>query len=623
MNILVSCMGYDAGKSGISSYMRNVAKHLKDCGHKITMLVEADAADDFSDFEKIIVPQRFSKSAAGFIYHIAALPFIASPKKYDSVLVLAGNRRFCVFNKIPALGVVHDLSQYRVGGKYDAPRMFYLTKIQPFMGRRFSRIAAISKSTRDDIVKYWKVAPEKIELNYNGRNPLAQPDNSVFEEFKLGKYILYVSRIEHPGKNHVRLIDAYEKLPKALRGEYKLVFVGQDWSGAEVVKARAANSPDAENIIFGGFLSAEKMAALYERASVFVMPSLSEGFGLPLIEAMSVNVPCACSETSSLGEIGEDAALLFDPESADEIKVAIERILTDKNLAEELSQKGKIRSGLFDWKKHAQTLLALAQSLYDRHAKLDIVDISFENRRVADMLEILKKDLDGGDGKTVAFINTHYLNTAYENPEQLRRLQKFDYVLPDGSGVSLACKIMGYPYRDNLNGTDLMLNLCELSEKHGYKLFYFGGREGVAERAVANLKKRFPQMKVAGIRNGYFSKNEEDGIIKQINESNADMLFVGFGAPLQEKWILENRPKLKAKLVFAIGGVVDVYSGDLSRNPILRKLGLEWLGRLVQDPVRLFPRYVIGNPLFVWRVIKYKFAKRKRRSSGLEDRPPR
>ena len=101
------------------------------------------------------------------------------------------------------------------------------------------------------------------------------------------------------------------------------------------------------------------------------------------------------------------------------------------------------------------------------------------------------------------------------------------------------------------------------------------------------------------------------------------MLFVGFGAPLQEKWILENRPKLKAKLVFAIGGVVDVYSGDLSRNPILRKLGLEWLGRLVQDPVRLFPRYVIGNPLFVWRVIKYKFAKRKRRSSGLGDRPPR
>ena len=196
------------------------------------------------------------------------------------------------------------------------------------------------------------------------------------------------------------------------------------------------------------------------------------------------------------------------------------------------------------------------------------------------------------------------MNCAYEDFSQRERLRQFDYVLPDGSGVSLACKILGYKYRDNLNGTDLLPNLCEVACKKNLTMFFLGGKEGVALRASENLKKMYPNLKIVGTQNGYF--DNVDAVIEKINEAKPDFLFVGFGAIIQEKWVIENIDKLHCNVVLAVGGLCDVYSGDLKRNPILRKLGLEWFGRLLQEPYRLFGRYVIGNPLFVLRVVGYK-----------------
>ena len=592
--------------------MRNVAKYLRNCGHDITMLVERDAAAEFGEFPKIVVPHILSKSAIGFLFHMFVLPMIAKVSKYDIALILAGNRRFLAYGRLPDIGVVHDLSQYRVGEKYDFVRMFYLTKIQPYLGRRLTKIVAISKSTKADIEKYWKVKPDKVVLNYNGMNRLTEPDNSVLEKFGLRKYVLYVARLEHPGKNHVRLIEAYEKLPEAIRRDCKLVLTGPDWSGSDVIKARAKESPCRNDIVFTGFTTFGEMSALYRYAAMFVMPSLSEGFGLPILEAMSVGTPCVCSNTSALAEIAADAALTCNPESAGEISAAMEKIFDDDQLRCSLIEKGYRRCSEFDWEKHTKKLVEICRSVYEDYARLEIFSVPFQNRRIGEVVDMLDADIDAGRRKKIAFLNTHYLNTAYKDKTQVERLKKFDYVFPDGSGVSLACKILGYPYRDNLNGTDMLLHLCVLSEKKGRKMYFFGGKDGVADKAVFNLKKRFPYVKIAGARSGFFTKEQEPEIIAHINALKPDMLFVGFGAPLQEKWVLENFDKLNCPLVFAIGGVVDVYSGNLSRNPVLRNLGLEWLGRLMQEPVRLFGRYVIGNPLFVLRVIKQRLTRSRK-----------
>ncbi len=607
MKLLVSCLGYDSGKSGISAYMRNVVACLKECDADITLVVESGDEGDFEGFKKITAPAKFSKSAKGWLWHIFALPFYA--RKFDCLLVLAGNRRFAVFGRAPKVGVIHDLSQYRVKGKYDPLRMFYLSKVQPLLGRGFSAMAAISGSTKEDIEKYWRVAPEKITLNYNGLSKLCEPDGGVLTRLKLQKYIYYVSRIEHPGKNHAGLIKAYEALPQSLRDEYKLVFTGSNWNGADTVREMAKNSPCAGNIVFTGFVTDAELSALYKNASLFVFPSFSEGFGLGLVEAMAAGVPCACSKDSALGEIGADAALKFDPYSADEIRACMEKILTDEALAAELVKKGEARAKDFDWGKHARTLMDICRKECAKYDKLKIFDIPFDNARMPDIVKRLEERARG-DGKTsVAFINTHYLNTAYEHPDQIERLKKFDFVLPDGSGVSTACRILRCPYRDNLNGTDLLPQLCELSKREGFTMYFLGGKPTVAQRAADNLLKSWSGLKILGTHDGYFQDKQK--IIDEINALKPDFLFVGFGVILQEKWVLENIGALNCKVVLAVGGLCDVYSGDLFRvHPKLRELGLEWLGRLWQDPVRLFGRYVIGNPLFVLRVFKYKFTRR-------------
>ncbi|MBE6411390.1 MAG: WecB/TagA/CpsF family glycosyltransferase [Opitutales bacterium] len=602
MKLLVSCLGYDSGKSGLSSYMRSVLKELRNFEDDITLVVEYDAVADFQEFKQVRVPKIFSKSFANYLWSIFVLPFIA--RKYDCVLVLAGNRRFVPFGKTAKVGVIHDLSQYRVSDKYCALRMFQLFKIQPILGRTFDEIVAISNSTKSDIAKYWKLDKNKIELNYNGVSARCEPDNNILKKLGLDKYVLYVSRIEHPAKNHANLISAFEKLPEQIRKNHKLVFVGADWNGADVIRKMAKESPDSDKIIFSGFVSNAELSALYKNARAFIFPSFAEGFGLGLAEAMLCDLPCACSNVSALAEVGGDASIQFNPHSVDEICSALTTLLSDEIQVARLIEKGRERVKLFSWEKHSEKLSALCRKQYAKCSSLKIFGVPFYNGRMNDIANILAEKAEKKSKTSVAFINTHYLNCAYENFSQRERLRQFDYVLPDGSGVSLACKILGYNYRDNLNGTDLLPYLCEVASKKNLSMYFLGGKEGVAFRASENLKKLYPNLKIAGTHNGYF--DDDNVVVKEINDANVDFLFVGFGAIIQEKWVLENIDKLQCGVVLAVGGLCDVYSGDLKRNPIFRKLGLEWFGRLLQEPCRLFVRYVIGNPLFVLRVIKYR-----------------
>ena len=603
MKILVSCLGYDSGKSGISVYMRNVVKWLESPRNDITLVVESDASKDFGNAKKIVVPRFFSKSLMGYLWHIFALPLIA--KNYDCLLVLAGNRRFCPFGIFPKVGVVHDLSQYHVRSKYGALRMFQLMKIQPVLGKTFDAIAAISLSTKEDISMYWGVPPEQIELNYNGISPATEPDYKILGKLGLDKYILYVSRIEHPAKNHVGLIKAFESLPSEIGKDYKLVFVGQDWNGAETVRRTARDSSRGGNIVFTGFVSDGELSALYQKASLFVFPSLAEGFGLGLVEAMSRGIPCACSNVAALAEVGGDAVLQFNPRDTGEMAAAVSSILQNRDLSRKLSLLGIERAKMFSWRAHAEKLLELCRKVSSANDSVKIFGIPFFNGRMNDVVEMLAKRAERKLKTSVAFVNTHYLNCAYENAEQRARLRKFNFVFPDGVGVKWACRILDEHYRDNLNGTDMLPNLCRIACRKNLSLFFLGGREGVAARAAENLKSMFQGLNVVGTESGYFDDTEKT--ITLINERKPDFLFVGLGAGLQEKWVVENIDRLDCAVAFAIGGVCDVYSGDLKRNPVLRRLGLEWFGRLLQEPVRLFGRYVAGNPLFCIRVFAYKF----------------
>jgi len=204
----------------------------------------------------------------------------------------------------------------------------------------------------------------------------------------------------------------------------------------------------------------------------------------------------------------------------------------------------------------------------------------------------------------VAFVNPDCLNIAYQNDKYRQVLSHLaTRVLPDGIGINLGCRLLGVSLMANVNGTDLFPRLCEKAATEGVSLFLLGAKPGVAEAVSDNMRKRFPSLSIAGVRDGYFKPEETGQVLDEINSSNADILLVAFGAPKQELWLAEHHHKLTACVCLGVGGLFDFYSGRLPRAPVwMREIGMEWTWRLLQEPGRMWRRYLIGNPLFLYRV---------------------
>ncbi len=367
MKLLVSCVPYDQGKSGISVYIREVLKELTAQGHDLTLLVEPDAESYFPGYKTLALPDCTRRPALSMLYHSLVLPFRIRRDSWDACLLLAANRRaFCRY-PLFTIAVIHDLAQCHVPQKYDRLRTFYLNQLLPRFIRCASQVVAISQSTKADLMAFWKVPESRIAVCYNGLTLTPDTDTHWPERHGLADkhYLLYVSRIEHPGKNHLNLIKAFEQLPDDLTRQHPLVIAGADWSGAEVVHAYAEASPKREHIVFTGFVATEDMASAYRHCHAYVFPSFFEGFGLSLIEAMHYGIPCGAANTSSLKEIGEGAARLFSPSDIDDIAAALKELLQNDALRRQLTEAGLRRAAQFSWTSHVQNLIQLIPT----HAK--------------------------------------------------------------------------------------------------------------------------------------------------------------------------------------------------------------------------------------------------------------
>ncbi|MBO4648314.1 MAG: WecB/TagA/CpsF family glycosyltransferase [Lentisphaeria bacterium] len=596
MKILLSCVPFDGGKSGISVYIRHLVAALTAQHQELTLIVEADAAQFFPDHPKIVLPRFCRRALFSMIYHLFILPYRIKFRKFDMMILCAANRRALCRYPIFTAAVVHDLSQYHVPTKYDAFRMFYIKHLLPHFVRKAQIVTAISHSTATDLREFWKVPAEKIAVIPDG---LSLPDRDedagswLREHAVTRPYILYVSRLEHPGKNHVNLIRAYSSLPPELAEKYDLLLPGAKWNGAEAVLQAAADSPYADQIHFPGFVPAELLLSLYRKAACYVFPSFFEGFGLSLIEAMHCGTPCACSNTSSLKEIGEGAALLFDPDKSEEIAAALKELLGSETRREELRKAGYERAALYTWEKAASAFIRLPY-------RPRIFGVPCDNETMAEALDrldsMVKKRSSFG-----AFINAHCLNIACRDPEYVKIMNQADAVWPDGSGVRMAGRLRRFPVPENVNGTDMFPLICA----RPYRIFMLGGGPGVAEKAMNNAKAKFHAAEFVGAASGFFADEaEERAVIARINALDPDILLVAMGVPKQEKWIAAHRHELVCGAALAVGGLLDFVSERIPRAPMwMRKLGIEWCYRLYQEPRRMFRRYVLGNPLFILRVI--------------------
>ncbi len=232
--------------------------------------------------------------------------------------------------------------------------------------------------------------------------------------------------------------------------------------------------------------------------------------------------------------------------------------------------------------------------------RINIMGVKFNNTTMEKAIMGIKIRAKERKKTNIFYINADTLNQTYSRRSLRNILSKSLSVFPDGAGIKMACKMMNRPLKQNLNGTDMFPCICEMAQKENLSIFLYGAKEGVALKMKKKLFQSYPSLRVAGVINGYDLHDNE--VINMINHLNADIVFVAKGAPMQEEWIDTYSHQIKAPIIIGVGGLFDFYSGNIPRAPLwMRKVGIEWTYRLLQEPKRLFKRYIIGNPLFLIR----------------------
>ncbi len=379
MRIGISTSVIQRGKTGVAQYvfalLRALLPHAGDHQFILFVLEEDLPLFDFAKgrMQIVPVPERFRPPVKNIFWHQVALPRLARKLKLE-VLHVPSYRRLLWSHPCRLVATIHDLAPFHVEKKYDWARTFYGRVVARRLARRQDEIIAISDNTARDIDSFFQVPRERVKVVYNGLEhgrffPGSREQAQAEMARKHGlqsPFFLYVARLEHPAKNHVRLITAFNQFKTITHSDWQLVFGGSDWHGAEAIHAAATESPFREDIRVLGFVGNEELPNLYRAADAFVYPSLYEGFGLPPIEAMACGCPVISSVRGSLGEVVADAAVIVDPEDTDSIAAQLGRVAGSDNLRDQLRKAGLAQAKKFDWQRTASETL----SIYTRVARI-------------------------------------------------------------------------------------------------------------------------------------------------------------------------------------------------------------------------------------------------------------
>lgn len=200
-------------------------------------------------------------------------------------------------------------------------------------------------------------------------------------------------------------------------------------------------------------------------------------------------------------------------------------------------------------------------------------------------------------------INALKVNLMEKDPELREIVNSCPLINADGASIIWAAKKLHVPVTTRVTGIDLFLRLVEEAAKNGYKIYLFGAKQEVVEKVQSIFTEQYPALQIAGVRNGYFKPEDEEQIVANMAASGADMMFVAFSSPKKEYWVHKYLAQLNIPFVMGVGGSFDVVAGVTRRAPkVWQNLGLEWFYRFIQEPKRLFKRYIIGNMTFIRHV---------------------
>ena len=251
-------------------------------------------------------------------------------------------------------------------------------------------------------------------------------------------------------------------------------------------------------------------------------------------------------------------------------------------------------------------------------ARICVGDVSFDNVNMVQAVQRISQMLDAARAQQVSFVNPACVNIAAHDRGYRRLLARAALVLPDGIGIKIAADLLGVALQQNVNGTDLFPRLCELFARRHASVFLLGGQPGVAEQVAQEIRTRWPTLRIAGVRDGFFSVAQEGEVAAQVNASGADVVLVARGVPMQDVFIDRHLHQLGVKVAIGVGGLFDFVSGRINRAPAwMRDSGLEWIYRLLQEPARMWRRYLLGNFTFLGRILLQRIGLRRRANDAL------
>ena len=239
--------------------------------------------------------------------------------------------------------------------------------------------------------------------------------------------------------------------------------------------------------------------------------------------------------------------------------------------------------------------------------RLKIVDMWVDPIDMDQALGRIREFLvNGKRAHSIFAVNAEKNFAVTKDPDVRAAIKEADLLMPDGISVVIAAKLLHNVRTSRVPGTDLMQKTCELAARSRRRVFIYGGKEEVNKKAVEKLQEMYPALQVVGRSDGYIEEDEMQDLIRRINESKAEILFLGLGSPRQEKWYLDHKDQLKTvKVCQGIGGTLDTIAGTVKRAPrIWQRCGLEWLYRLLKEPSRIKRQKIL--PLFVFRLLAVK-----------------
>ena len=374
MKIALSTSVIQRGKTGVAQYVFALARamlaHADEHDFHLLVLEEDLPLFEFARGRMKIVPvaEKWRPAVRNILWHQTVLPGWLKREGID-VLHVPSYRRMLLRAPCATVSTIHDLAPFHVRGKYDLARMIYGRVLVKHLARQQDAVIAVSTNTAQDIERFFGIsaASQTVILNGLDHQRFCPADASPVGQQATSNwgldapFFLYISRLEHPAKNHVRLIEAFNGFKTATGSNWQLALGGSDWHGSESIRAAAAASPFTQDIRFLGFVSDAVLPDLYRSAGAMVYPSLFEGFGMPPVEAMACGCPVISSAAGSLGEVVADAALIIEPESVASIEQAMVQIVADPSLRQRLKAAGFRNANRFDWDQNAARVLQVYQ----------------------------------------------------------------------------------------------------------------------------------------------------------------------------------------------------------------------------------------------------------------------